>query len=721
MQANQNEQWGGHHMYSVFPGGPARGMSANPSPAMMYPTESSFAAEKFLAMSRTSSFPSLSALNQLSMSQQQQAQQDPLLFLQDESPALYNQHSLPMSQHPATAHGQGPVRADSSNRESDMPLPANMTPSGIQRSNNEMSQHQFPAQMGNDVASSLAEDFQNLKIDHRNQQRDHYNNEPDFRQQRNRNGPRICKFFLHNKCNRGPHCNFAHIIPTAGMYGPGMLNNNNNGFDHRPQKNQNHNQGPPQQYNQHPSRQNQYNNSPQGMNQYNNHGRQLNRNTNTNRDMNNGRQMYQDNRRQKNRRGMPKQQDMHPHGQDQFNFSPHRMEQFNRHEMHSPLPQFNTIEEVRARIYGLARTQNGCRQLQRILEKNHLSWKVMYEELQDHWNILVNDPFGHHLCLRLLDFITPQTREKILSQLKEELVAVSLSVHGTRVMQKLLELMETPTELKLVEEAMSKYVITLAKDVYGMHVILRCLHRIPAPCRQDPSNEKNPDPKIKAASNQFIFDEVTKNIVTVATHKHGCCVVQWCIDYATPTQRKKLVDIIVQNSLELSQDAFGNYVVQQIMDPTHPEVLQKLVTHLQGSVTKLAVQKFSSIVIEKCLEYTESEQQMQVIKELVNPHKLPRLLQDPYANYVIQKALSVTHQENFQEVVQIIRPHLVSLSNTPFGKRIKTQMIRRFPILSMSDVAKRDGPPQLPVQQNAQQHGQQHAQQHGYEGEPTEI
>merc|ERR1719439_222336 len=107
------------------------------------------------------------------------------------------------------------------------------------------------------------------------------------------------------------------------------------------------------------------------------------------------------------------------------------------------------------------------------------------------------------------------------------------------------------------------------------------------------------------------------------------------------------------------------------MDPTHPEVLQKLVHHLSGSVNKLAVQKFSSIVIGKCLEYTESVQRMQIINELVNPQKLPRLLQDPYANYVIQKALSVTRQENFQDVAAQICPHLDSLCNTCFGKRIK--------------------------------------------------
>lgn len=416
-------------------------------------------------------------------------------------------------------------------------------------------------------------------------------------------GPRVCKFFLQNKCTRGPNCNFAHIIPTLGRMWNGNMNPN---------------QRPPQPdltpQHQHP-------------------------------------------------------QVQHLAGIPQESFI--RSQNVANDIMMSTT--YNSIEDVRGRIYALSRTQNGCRALQRLLEKDRDSWEVFYEELKQQFSTLVTDPFGHHLCLRLLDFInSTQVRESLLLKLKEDLVAVSLSVHGTRVIQKLLEMMQTTTELRIVQESMTMFVITLSKDVYGMHVILRCLHRIPPP------SENNDLP-----SNQFIFDEITKNIVSVATHKHGCCVVQWCIDYATPIQRQKLVDVIVQNSLELSQDAFGNYVVQQIMDPTHPGVLQKLVYHLQGSITKLAVQKFSSIVIEKCLEYTEAEQQMDIITELVNPHKLPRLLQDPYANYVIQKALSVTRQENFQEVVAVIRPHLASLSNTPFGKRIKTKMIRRFPILSM--------------------------------------
>jgi len=59
-------------------------------------------------------------------------------------------------------------------------------------------------------------------------------------------------------------------------------------------------------------------------------------------------------------------------------------------------------------------------------------------------------------------------------------------------------------------------------------------------------------------------------------------------------------------------------------------------------------------------------------------------LQDPYANYVIQKVLSVSRSDEFQRLIVRIRPHLDVLSATPFGKRIQLQMFRKFPILSIN-------------------------------------
>lgn len=63
--------------------------------------------------------------------------------------------------------------------------------------------------------------------------------------------------------------------------------------------------------------------------------------------------------------------------------------------------------------------------------------------------------------------------------------------------------------------------VTLIKDLNGNHVIQKCLHRLSADHRQ------------------FIYDAITNNCIEVATHKHGCCVLQRCIDYASPSQKVK--------------------------------------------------------------------------------------------------------------------------------------------------------------------------------------
>jgi hypothetical protein len=59
---------------------------------------------------------------------------------------------------------------------------------------------------------------------------------------------------------------------------------------------------------------------------------------------------------------------------------------------------------------------------------------------------------------------------------------------------------------------------------------------------------------------QFIYNAVAANCVEVATHRHGCCVLQRCIDHASDHQRVQLVNEITYNALTLVQDPYGNYV-----------------------------------------------------------------------------------------------------------------------------------------------------------------
>ncbi|XP_019200088.1 PREDICTED: putative pumilio homolog 7, chloroplastic isoform X2 [Ipomoea nil] len=56
---------------------------------------------------------------------------------------------------------------------------------------------------------------------------------------------------------------------------------------------------------------------------------------------------------------------------------------------------------------------------------------------------------------------------------------------------------------------------------------------------------------------QFIFVAAAKYCVDIATHQHGCCVIQRCIAHATREYRENLVAEISANGLLLAQDVFG--------------------------------------------------------------------------------------------------------------------------------------------------------------------
>jgi hypothetical protein len=116
-------------------------------------------------------------------------------------------------------------------------------------------------------------------------------------------------------------------------------------------------------------------------------------------------------------------------------------------------------------------------------------------------------------------------------------------------------------------------VVALIKDLNGNHVIQKCLN------------------KLVADDNQFIYNAIAANLIEVATHRHGCCVLQRSIDHASPSQRLQLVTEIIFNSLYLVQDPFGNYVIQYILDLNDARFSEPLIRTFVGNVCSLSVQK----------------------------------------------------------------------------------------------------------------------------------
>jgi len=236
-----------------------------------------------------------------------------------------------------------------------------------------------------------------------------------------------------------------------------------------------------------------------------------------------------------------------------------------------------------------------------------------------------------------------------------QLVTAALNPHGTRSVQKLVETLSSEDQLELAIAALSEGVMVLMLDANGNHVVQRCLQRL--------SSEQS----------QFIYDAVSLHFQQVARHRHGCCVLQRCIDHASEAQQKVLIACMAEQALVLSQDPFGNYVVQYVLGLCLPWASAMVMARLGNNYAQLSLQKFSSNVVEKCLKLSDGpleECRAAIVRELTLSPLLERLLQDPYGNYVVQSALIVSKGTLYDELVAHIRPHIASVKSSPYGKRI---------------------------------------------------
>ena len=335
--------------------------------------------------------------------------------------------------------------------------------------------------------------------------------------------------------------------------------------------------------------------------------------------------------------------------------------------------RFGSIEECVEQISIMARDQYGCRFLQRKFDEDgSAAIDACFDEIIEEAVDLMMDPFGNYLMQKLLECCSDKQRADVVRAVSvvnknantglPELVSIALNAHGTRAVQKLIETLSSDEEIGLTTKALRPGVVTLIKDLNGNHVVQRCLQRL------------------SAEDNQFIYDAAKKHSVEIATHRHGCCVLQRCIDHATEEQKRPLVQEIADQALTLSRDPFGNYVVQYILDLGLSWANAEVMLRLVGNYAELSMQKFSSNVVEKCLKLADQqleEHRNVVVREIMSSPLLDRLLMDPYGNYVVQSTLMVTKGPLHADLVERIRPHLPLIKNSPFGKRILRLLLEK--------------------------------------------
>ncbi|CAI4061601.1 hypothetical protein SKDZ_07G0870 [Saccharomyces kudriavzevii ZP591] len=245
----------------------------------------------------------------------------------------------------------------------------------------------------------------------------------------------------------------------------------------------------------------------------------------------------------------------------------------------------------------LATDQFGCRFLQKKLEtpsESNMVRDLMYEQIKPFFLDLILDPFGNYLVQKLCDYLTAEQKTLLIQTIYPNVFQISINQYGTRSLQKIIDTVDNEIQIDLIIKGFSQeftsieQVVTLINDLNGNHVIQKCIF------------------KFSPSKFGFIIDAIVEqnNIITISTHKHGCCVLQKLLSVCTLQQIFKISVKIVQFLPGLINDQFGNYIIQFLLDIKELDfyLLAELFNRLSNELCQLSCLKFSSNVVEKFIK-----------------------------------------------------------------------------------------------------------------------
>lgn len=188
----------------------------------------------------------------------------------------------------------------------------------------------------------------------------------------------------------------------------------------------------------------------------------------------------------------------------------------------------------------------------------------------------------------------------------------------------------------------------------------------------------------------------TDNVYNLATHPYGCRVLQRCFEHVSAEQVMPLLEELHQNATALMQDQFGvsvtpfffapdflwtidlltyvwllqNYVIQFILERGSTHDRHRMIDALIGQLSTMSRHKFASNVCEKVMAVADPSRRRRIVEEMLAPGStgitlVSVMMKDQYANYVLQKAISLVEGDLLDSLVTVVIPQLANMRRHP--------------------------------------------------------
>ena len=313
----------------------------------------------------------------------------------------------------------------------------------------------------------------------------------------------------------------------------------------------------------------------------------------------------------------------------------------------------------------LAKEQFSCREIQNKITNNPKIINILYPKLFENINELIIDPFGNYLIQSFLPYLTETQTYDLLNEISNDLNKICIDSHGTRVIQKLIDCNINSQNIILSLLNFIKPIFAnLINDINACHIIKKIL-----------------------AINQiyftfYIYELIKYNFFQIATHKHGCCAIQYIIANGDNHLTEMLIKYIIQNSSKLICHQYGNYLIVFLLKLKNEFYTHQILKVIVLYFYEFATQKYSSTVLEKCFELCDENSKTILYQCLCNNDMLKKIILDQYGNFVIQKAIKMSNNNNIRNYLfQLIVPLISVIKKSKYGNQVYTKLCMEFPKL----------------------------------------
>ena len=308
-----------------------------------------------------------------------------------------------------------------------------------------------------------------------------------------------------------------------------------------------------------------------------------------------------------------------------------------------------------------AKEQSSCRFLQNKIQSKPYLIQYFFPLILNNVDELIIHPYGNYLIQNIFYYLSQNEILEFLKAIKNNITNISKNFIGTRVIQKLIDFIHNENTMLMLLNSFSNY-SKIINDVFASHIIIKLLSFK------------------KIYIDSYIYEKINDDLITISMNKHGCCIIKKILEYKS-SFNDTIINNIINNSLKLITDQYGHYIILYIIQSNMKSYKQKLAATILPNFIQLSIQIYSSTVIEKCFEFCEDDLKYMFYQCLMNLNTMKILICDKYGNYVVQKAILKTPNDNMRfYLFQIVSSIINDIQNNIFGRQFFVKLCKNYPV-----------------------------------------